>query len=109
MANASVNSASIETAVRRLGKNIGGYFGETIQVDAVIEEQRQYAAATGWQIDVLQARPGVDLLALQWHVPRPARRIYISTGIHGDEPAGPLAVRELLKENLWPPNADVWL
>jgi murein peptide amidase A len=109
MADASVNTASIDAAVRRLGKNIGGYFGETIEVGAVIEEQRHYAAASGWQIDALPARPGVDLLVLQRHVPHPSHRIYISTGIHGDEPAGPLAVRELLKENLWPANADVWL
>ena len=31
-----------------------------------------------------------------------ARRVYISAGIHGDEPAGPLAVCELLRQNTWP-------
>jgi murein peptide amidase A len=36
-----------------------------------------------------------------------ASRIYISTGIHGDEPAGPLAVRQLLHENQWPENASL--
>ena len=106
---ASMNPASITAGVQRLGRNIGGYFGETIHIDAVIAEQRQYALADGWHVDVLNARPGVDLLGLRRHVPRPAHRIYISTGIHGDEPAGPLAARELLKENTWPPNADVWL
>ncbi len=32
----------------------------------------------------------------------PPGRIYISTGIHGDEPAGPLAALQLLQENRWP-------
>src|SRR6185437_11717106 len=35
-------------------------------------------------------------------------RVYISTGIHGDEPAGPLAALRLLRENQWPPNLDLW-
>jgi len=38
-----------------------------------------------------------------------APRIYLSTGIHGDEPAGPLAVRRLLQEDAWPPGVDLWL
>ena len=44
---------------------------------------------------------------------RPARatgapRIYISTGIHGDELAGPLTALRLLEENRWP-DAHLWL
>jgi hypothetical protein len=35
------------------------------------------------------------------------RRIYLSTGIHGDEPAGPLAIRELLIADRWPANAEL--
>jgi murein peptide amidase A len=38
-----------------------------------------------------------------------ALRLYISTGIHGDEPAGPLAARRLLEEDAWPPGWDIWL
>ena len=38
-----------------------------------------------------------------------AARIYISTGIHGDEPAGPLAARLLLQENAWPPGLELRL
>jgi murein peptide amidase A len=103
------NTASIVAAVQRLGKNVGGYFGETIQIDQVVEEQRQFAIAHDWQVDVLPARPGLELLAFRRSVSAPRHRIYLSTGIHGDEPAGPLAVRELLKENAWPDNADLWL
>lgn len=33
-----------------------------------------------------------------WHLPGPGRRVYLSAGIHGDEPAGPLAILRLLRE-----------
>jgi hypothetical protein len=36
-------------------------------------------------------------------------RIYLSAGIHGDEPAGPLALRQLLQEDPWPDNANLWV
>ncbi len=39
----------------------------------------------------------------------PLLRIYISTGIHGDEPAGPLAALRLIQENHWPENAEIFL
>lgn len=105
----SLNTASIAAGVRRLGRNVGGYFGDGIEIEAVLKEQRQYASTVGWQVEVLPAQPGMELVALRRHTLRPAHRIYISAGIHGDEPAGPLAVRELLKANVWPENADVWL
>jgi hypothetical protein len=41
--------------------------------------------------------------------PHSALRIYISTGIHGDEPAGPLAALRLIQENHWPQNAEIFL
>jgi hypothetical protein len=37
------------------------------------------------------------------------KRLYLSTGIHGDEPSGPLAVLQLLQENRWPEDVDLWL
>jgi hypothetical protein len=49
---------------------------------------------------------------LRFHRPsltghRASHRIYISAGIHGDEPAGPLAVLRLLMEDRWPENAEI--
>lgn len=95
--------------IRRLEKNKGAYFGESVDVDALLTEQRHYAGQHDWQMDTLPARAGAELLALRRQVARPARRIYLSAGIHGDEPAGPLAVRELLRENAWPADADIFL
>src|SRR6185436_15747808 len=104
----SVNTASIAAAVQRLGRNVGGYHGEGIDISKVLDEQRQFARAHGWQIETI-CGPPLELLVFRRYAPRARQRVYISTGIHGDEPAGPLAVRELLKENAWPDHIEFWL
>jgi murein peptide amidase A len=97
------------TAAQRFGKNQGGYFGECIDIRAVLDDARAAATEHRWNIETLVAREGVELLVLRRAVNKPTRRIYISAGIHGDEPAGPLAARELLRANDWPDCADIWL
>jgi predicted deacylase len=37
------------------------------------------------------------------------RHVYLSAGIHGDEPAGPLAVRRLVEEDRWPEDCALYL
>ena len=98
-------------AAERLGKNINGYFGEGIDIQAVLEQCVGSARQFGWTIQRLEASPKPDLLAL---IRAPSascstRRVYLSAGIHGDEPAGPLAVRQLLQEDQWPPGIGFWL
>jgi hypothetical protein len=98
--------------VQRLGKNIDGYFGETIDITAVLNDCRAAACVHGWQIEELPARPKPDLLALTRPASRftlHASRVYLSAGIHGDEPAGPLAARQLLQENQWPADLSIRL
>ena len=104
-----VNTPSIAAAVKRLGENRGGYFGERIDIEAVLAEQRTCARAHGWEMEALVVEPGLELPVFRRRVPRPQFRVYISTGIHGDEPAGPLAARELLRENPWPDHMEIWL
>ena len=103
------DDANTTATVQRLGRNSGGYLGESIAIAAVLDEQRQFARTHRWQIETLAAAPGLELPAFRRHAPRTTHRIYISTGIHGDEPAGPLAARELLKEDPWPDHAEIWL
>lgn len=94
--------------MQRLGQNNGGYHGETIDIQSVLRDALLAAGRNGWQEQTLLDQPGLSLFALH----RPAtsiRRLYLSTGIHGDEPAGPLAVRQLLEENRWPDNVSLWL
>jgi murein peptide amidase A len=99
--------------LRRQGKNISGYLGETIDIKAVLEDCTTAAQTNGWRIDTITTVSGLPLLGLSraathHHAPQP-RRVYISAGIHGDEPAAPLAVRQLLKDNRWPSNVSLWL
>src|SRR6476646_1517794 len=97
-------SAIRNARLQRLGKNLNGYFGERIDIDAVLADCQAAARQHGWNIEQIPAPPKPDLFAFT-RPPRSAgpnpKQIYISAGIHGDEPAGPLAVRQLLQENRW--------
>jgi murein peptide amidase A len=75
----------------------------------MLREIKTVAAACCWEIEVMGAGAGLELLALTRRVPDPTRRVYISAGIHGDEPAGPLGALELLKQNRWPADTEVRL
>lgn len=105
--NCSRNSAS----VKRLGKNINRYFGETIDIVAVLKDCVAAAREHGWSVEDFFATPEFTLPAFtrSSRITDHVSRIYISAGIHGDEPAGPLAARRLLQENKWPENAQLWL
>lgn len=95
----------------RLGLNHGGYFGDTIAIDDVLRGILAAARRGGWNIECLTPQPGIQLPVLTracsavapW-----APRIYLSAGIHGDEPAGPLALQRLLEANALPNEAWFW-
>jgi protein MpaA len=100
--------------MQRLGKNHDGYHGETIDIRAVLRDVQAVAQAHGWTSEVFYRTGDMELFALHRPPPstinsQPSTRLYISTGIHGDEPAGPLAALRLLRENKWPENSEVWL
>ncbi len=95
--------------MQKLWKNTGGYFGEVIDIDAVLTDVRAIATAKQWQVEQLPVREGLYFWTLQRNTSAPRKRLYISTGIHGDEPAGPLAVLQLLRDATWPDDVGVWL
>jgi hypothetical protein len=97
--------------VQKLGKNQGGYHGETIDIRAVLRAIEMAAARHGWTTEVFHEVPGFKWLALHHaaRLPPPATRLYLSAGIHGDEPAGPLAALRLIEENRWPENIEIVL
>jgi protein MpaA len=98
--------------VQRLGKNLDGYLGETIDVRAVLRDVEIAALKSGWASEIFHEAGEFKWLALHRKPIRTSNfplRIYISAGIHGDEPAGPLAVLKLLQENNWPDNAEIFL
>jgi predicted deacylase len=109
--------------LRRLGKNVNGYLGERIDIAAILADCVAAARAHGWTVEEFHPAPR-RLLAFTRagsrsrvqtsplsKPPSSASRpcVYLSTGIHGDEPAGPLAVRQLLEEDRWAANCDLWL
>src|SRR5688572_2986973 len=98
--------------MQRLGKNLGGYYGAAIDVCTVLRDVEAAAHQQGWTSEVFHQTADFKWLALRRaasHVAHHASRVYISTGIHGDEPAGPLAALHLLRDNLWPANAEITL
>jgi hypothetical protein len=96
--------------LRRLGRNAGAYHGETINISEVLADCVACVKKPGWETESIPAHPGFDLLTIHRLADRPtARRVYLSAGIHGDEPAGPLAVKALLLENAFPPHFEVWI
>jgi protein MpaA len=98
--------------LQRLGRNINGYLGETVDSATVLTECVAAARSSGWTVESMPASPHADLLAVTRSAPDRSRaelRVYLSAGIHGDEPAGLLAVRQLLKEDLWPPGVALWV
>ena len=110
--------------VERLGKNHGGYHGETIDIRAILRDVEVAARQHGWILEIFHESGEFKLLALHRPPlsihnpilrpkategrPQSAIRIYLSSGIHGDEPAGPLAAVRLVQENRWPANAELW-
>jgi protein MpaA len=99
--------------VQKLGKNHGGYLGETIDIRAVLREVESVALRHGWASEIFHAGGEFKWFALHRKSGAGSQeqgaRIYISTGIHGDEPAGPLAALRLLQENNWSSNAEIFL
>jgi hypothetical protein len=83
--------------LRRLGKNSNGYLGETIERIPNAPEALAFTRRVS-PVTALVSRSAHDRL-----------RIYFLTGIHGGEPAGPLADGQLLRENEWPAGLDLWL
>lgn len=98
--------------MQKLGLNHGAYGGERLDIRAVLRDCAEAASMHGWTQHIFFQNDKFPWLAFH----RAARknrdhplRIYLSAGIHGDEPAGPLAALRLLRENLWPEAAEIFL
>ena len=98
--------------MQRLGKNVGKYLGDTIEIQQVLRDIDSAATGHGWKSEVFFQAQDLKLVALT-RGPKPnaagrTRRIYLSAGIHGDEPAGPLAALNLIRNDQWPENVELW-
>jgi hypothetical protein len=97
--------------MQRLGNNHGGYHGERIDIRAVLREIETAAQTHGWTSEIFHEAGEFKWIALHRasSIQPPASRIYVSAGIHGDEPAAPLAALKLLQQNQWPERAEIFL
>src|SRR3989442_978092 len=95
--------------MQRLARNIGGYKGETIDVHSVLREIDALAHQTGWEAEPIIVSENISVPAYRKIASLSEKHLYISAGIHGDEPAGPLAVQKLFQENQWPTDLNLWL
>lgn len=62
------------------------------------------ALAAGFEPTVLGSTAAGDLVA--WEKAGPGPTVYLSAGIHGDEPAGPLALLQLVGEGAFGPGGN---
>lgn len=75
------------------------------EVREIIEECCEIARGAGAEVDVLLEMPEGDLVGISRKGAEGGKCVYISSGMHGDEPAGVYALRDLLREGLldqWP-------
>lgn len=100
--------------MERLAKNIGGYRGETIGLPKILRAIEEAAAGKNWVRDAVplpSSNPAQPQEFIAYRRPRDStrKRVYLSAGIHGDEPAGPVAALQLLQDDRWPADAAIWL
>jgi hypothetical protein len=102
-----ISSDGKQALPKRLHKNHQGYLGETISIAPLTAEILNIAKASGFKVRYLQSQRTIEdpptfpleLLWLRREVAPDKPWVYISSGVHGDEPAGPLAILEWLKSN----------
>jgi murein peptide amidase A len=74
-----------------------------------LDDLHGLARQAGWRSDCFLQSAEFCLPAYHRPVSQVQKRLYLSAGIHGDEPAGPLAMVELVRKNRWPESVEVWL
>ena len=94
---------------KRLGKNRGSYQGETIDIYQLLKDVQEIAAKTGWALEPLKVSESVELAAFQRIAKSARKHLYLSSGMHGDEPAGPLALLRLFEEDDWPDDISLFV
>jgi len=67
---------------------------------------QELAPRRGFRVEKFGEIDGYPLLALTKRTPGPRPRIYFSAGIHGDEPAGPATLLQLLEEDFFKAQAN---
>ncbi len=88
-------------------KGMEGYLRGTFDVARYRRSLQIAAQEAGFVVEHCYGHDAEPILALRRVCLTPKAHMYISAGIHGDEPAGPLALLRMLKQNSLP--ADMTL
>ena len=75
----------------------------------LVRRWRRVASVAGLRMQTFARKADYDLYWLQSKYLAARGGLYISAGIHGDEPAAPLAALRLIQENRWPETAEIIL
>lgn len=70
-------------------------------VTALAAQLADTGRAQGFRVEVFGEIDGCPLFALTKRTPGPRRRVYLSAGLHGDEPAPPQALLQLLERGIF--------
>lgn len=74
-----------------------------MRVKELIDRLQEAAKRAGFTAEYFGHREDFPLVAFHLAPANPRARVYISAGVHGDEPAGPMAVLELFRRRAFHP------
>ncbi len=77
-----------------------------LHVNRLLRAIQRWALRTGFEVVSYGREEGYPLVSLSRHGRPGAARIYLSTGMHGDEPGGPLALLSMLHQDEFPRDLD---
>jgi predicted deacylase len=80
-----------------------------MNIEAYSERLKEVARRAGFQFGCYGEIGDVGLPVLERNHAEEAPCVYISAGVHGDEPAGPMAVLELLRQKALPEDVNLTL
>ena len=92
-----------------MGLNKTGYAGEGIDITRVVNDLLDSARSRGWVLEPLALSDRPPVWTLVRRSAGACGKVYLSTGMHGDEPAGPLAMSRLIEADRWPQGLDLWV
>tara|TARA_B100000579_G_scaffold80787_1_gene62936 strand:- start:1041 stop:1826 length:786 start_codon:yes stop_codon:yes gene_type:complete len=95
--------------IKPLEKNDGGYFGETIEINDILHRALTAAKQHGWITDTFSGSSEIQLFGFRRIAQNERLSAYISSGIHGDEPGGPLALIEMIESDIWPNDVSLFI